>query len=247
MPNIKLILSYDGTDFAGFQSQVDQRTIEDELKLAIRKIEKKDKVTIYCAGRTDTGVHAEEQVINFYTEQQNMEPFNWIMAMNSLLPHDIRVIQCELVANEFNARRSAIKREYWYHLYNGPFISALQYRYAAHYPKILSLDKLQQYIPYFIGEHDFTSFCASTDSSFSKVRRIESFFIEKKNDQFIFKITGNAFLHHMIRTIIGTILNMVKNDEDPAKIEKLIKVKDRNQAGPTYYACGLVLKRVYYS
>lgn len=244
MVNVKLCLSYDGTDFVGFQSQKDQSTIEDELKKALYKIT--GKIKIYYAGRTDAGVHAQMQVINFFTDRVNMNEFNWIMAFNSILPKTIRIQVCEFVDENFHARKSVKKREYWYYVINSPFISALQIRYASHFPREMDVKLLQDYTNVFIGEHDFTSFCSTKDINHSKIRRIESFVIDKKNDMVIFKIIGNAFLQHMVRTMIGTILELHKKKISPKELVKILEGKNRKLAGQTYCARGLVLKKIYY-
>ena len=245
MRNIKLTVSYDGTDFAGFQSQLDVRTVEDTLKEALGKITgKKDK--IYCAGRTDSGVHAEMQVINFFSEKKNMTEFNWIMALNTLLPTDVRITGCCFVSDDFNARKSAVKREYWYRMINSPFISALDIRFASHHPKPLDITLLQQYADQFTGTHDYTSFCSTRDVCESKIRRIETFNIEKKDNLIVFKITGTAFFQYMVRTIIGTMLQLHKEKKDPSEIKKILQKKNRSFAGPTYYPGGLIFKKVYY-
>jgi tRNA pseudouridine38-40 synthase len=244
--NIKLTLSYDGTGFAGFQSQRNCRTVEDEIVKAVSKIINED-TTIYCAGRTDSGVHAEEQVVNFNTTKKNMKEDNYLRAINSILPKDIRIIKCEFVDQTFNARRSAIYREYWYNIIDSKTISALNYRYVSHF-FYFKLDEnlLQSYGNTLLGENDFTSFCAANDLSESKCRYIHSIKVERNNDLVTIKIIANAFLQHMIRIIVGTMLDLHKKNEPSQKMAEILKAKDRNSAGPTYYSKGLTFKKVYY-
>lgn len=248
MNNIKLTISYDGTDYYGFQIQKDNKTIEYFLKNTISQILKDNNIKIYCAGRTDTGVHAQGQIINFYSTNTNIKEKNWILALNSILPPDIRIMECEIVDNNFNARNDAILREYWYYIINSPVISALQKRYVTHFYKFnLDLELLNMYAQQFIGENDFSAFCSASDMSRSKKRYIHSFIVEKYDDVFIFKIQGNAFLQHMVRIIIGTMIELNKNGDSPEKIKKIMDAKDRKKAGLTFPPNGLIFKKVYYN
>jgi tRNA pseudouridine38-40 synthase len=244
--NIKMTLSYDGTNYCGFQSQVSGNTIEDNLKKVISKILKIDHVVLYCAGRTDSGVHARGQVINFHISKKNMNEDNWLHAMNSLLPADIRILSCEYVPMTFHSRRSAIAREYVYQLTNSPVISALSNRYSCHYRFPLDINLLQSYCKELIGEYDFTSFCSLSDTNKSKIRCIHLININKVDDLIIIKIIGNAFLYNMIRIIIGTIINQQKNNADAGVIRKILEAKNRKMAGHTFPAKGLIFNKVYY-
>lgn len=243
--NIKLTVSYDGTNYQGYQSQLSGNTVQDKISKAIFQITK-ENVTIYCAGRTDSGVHAEGQISNFKTKKNNMTEENWLSAVNSLLPRDIRILKCEFVDMNFHAQKSAKYREYWYTIINSPVASALDNRYAAHHSYSLKTKKLQDYCNILVGTHDFTSFCASGDKSKSKIRFMKSIKVEKKKDIIIFKFIGNAFLYHMIRAIVGTVIKLHRFEEPASKMKEILDGKKRKLAGPTYFACGLVLKKVYY-
>lgn len=243
--NIKLVLSYDGTDFHGFKSQPGKRTVESELLKAIFKISG-EKPKLICAGRTDAGVHAEGQVVNFFSNKKSLTELNWLNALNTYLPWDIRILKCEFCSSKFNARRSAIYREYRYQIVNSPVISALISRYASHYRLPLDIELLKEYTKYLIGEHDFSSFSASSDESKSKFRFIHSIEIKKINNLIIFRIIGNAFLHKMVRNIIGTIIELHKNKAEPIEMKRILDAKNRNLAGPTYEAKGLIFYKVYY-
>lgn len=245
--NIKLVISYEGTNYSGFQSQKKENTVANQLKKAIQIITDVEDMKIYCAGRTDAGVHALGQVINFFTEKTNLNEDNWIKALNSYLPKDIRILSCEFAAHGFNARKSAYSREYWYKLINSPVISALDYKFSGHYINPLNIELLNKYCSYLIGEHDFTSFCSSIDTSKTKYRYIHSVKIEKHGDMIIFKIIGNAFLHKMIRTIIGTLLKLHKEKKEPETMKQIIEAKNRKLAGPTFSAKGLIFYKVYYT
>lgn len=245
--NIKLVLSYDGTTYNGFQSQENKNTIEDYLKKAICTILKTDTIKVYTAGRTDSGVHALGQIVNFFAEN-SMREKNWILGLNSLLPSDIKVIDCQFVDDNFNARRSALYREYLYKIANSKYISALDNRYYTHiYSTKLDTDKLNQYTQYLIGEMDFTSFCSANDTNKTKIRSIfYANFSDIGDNKIVFKIIGNAFLQHMVRIIIGTIIELYKNNESPIKIKEIIESKNRQLAGVTFSPKGLVLKKIYY-
>ena len=244
--NIKLTLSYDGTDFTGFQFQTNSRTIEGELTKAISAINKTE-TTICCAGRTDSGVHAEGQVVNFFTTKNNMGERNWFMALNSMLPKDIRILKCEFMPIAFHARRSAIYREYWYNIVNNDSISALQQRYFSHFPFFkLNEQLLEEYGSILIGEHDFSAFCCANDASESKNRYIHSIKVERQDNIITIKIIANAFLQHMIRIIVGTMLKLHKENEPKEEMQKILLSCDRNIAGSTYYSKGLTFKKVYY-
>jgi len=244
--NIKLTLSYDGTNYYGSQSQDNGNTVEDNLNSCISTITKK-KPKLYFSGRTDSGVHAEGQVVNFFTTKKNMSGKNWVNALNSLLPPDIRILNAEIAANDFNARKSCLAREYWYRIINSPVISALDTRYSAHYIYPLDIKLLESYCKYIIGIHDFTSFCALRDISNSKIRHIYSIKIEKTNDLIIIKILGSGFLYHMIRVIIGTLIKLHRHDMPAEEMKTIISSQDRKKAGPTYTARGLIFKKAIYS
>lgn len=243
--NIKLTLSYDGTNYNGYQSQLDGNTIEDKLKNAITKITSK-KIKLYCAGRTDTGVHAEGQVVNFATDKINMNEENWLLALNAILPHDIRILKCEFVDNDFHARKKAFYREYWYYIINDITISALRNRYSVLYINPLKIDLLQEYCNVLTGEHDFTSFAALKDRSRSKIRFMHSIKVEKEGNLIIIKFIANSFLHRMIRNIIGTLIKLHRFEKPASELVKILDKKDRRSAGPTFSSRGLVFKKVYY-
>ena len=248
--NVKLTLSYDGTNYYGFQSQDHKNTIEDKLREAIAVITKTqpDEVKLVTAGRTDTGVHAEAQCVNFFSDNR-MQPMNWFLGLNSLLPDDIRISNVEFVSSDFNARRSALYREYIYQIINGSSISALENRYCTHiYKKILDIDCLNQYAAHFCGERDWTSFCAIGDQNRTKTRMIyKTEFIRLGQSKIGMRIVGNAFLQHQVRIIVGTIVDMAVKGVPHEELERIIEAKDRTKAGITLSPKGLILKKIYYS
>ena len=248
--NVKLTLSYDGTSYYGFQSQDHGNTIEDRLREAIGTIVKTapSEVKLVTAGRTDTGVHAEAQCVNFFSDNR-MHPMNWFLALNSLLPDDIRIQNVEFADDGFNARRSALYREYLYQIVNNSSISALDNRYCVHiYREIPDIGSLNQYAAHFSGERDWTSFCAIGDQNRTKTRMIyKTEFIRLGEHKIGMRIVGNAFLQHQVRIIVGTIIDMAVKGVPHEELERIIEAKDRTQAGVTFSPKGLILKKIYYT
>jgi len=248
MANVKLTLSYDGTNYCGFQSQIQegQITIESELKKAINMMDKNVN-NIYCGGRTDSGVHAEGQVINFLTESSTILEDNWILGLNTTLPKDIRINNCEFVDNSFNARKSAIHREYQYNIINDKTISALMTRYNLFFPYFkLDKDILLGYLKELLGENDYSAFSSINDKSPSKVRFLEYVDVKQDGPLFTIKIVGNSFLQHMIRIIIGTLFLLHRKNAPPSEMKRILLSKDRREAGMTASPKGLILKKVHY-
>ncbi len=243
--NIKLILSYDGTNYNGFQSQRNNSTIEEKIRHCLKVITA-ENISIYCAGRTDSGVHAQGQVINFYTDKFNMNEDNWLNALNTLLPWDIRVLSCNFVDINFHARKNCLAREYIYLIINSNVISALENRFSVRYKYPLDIKILQKYCNELVGEYDFSSFCSALDKNKSKVKKIFLIKLEKMNDLITIRIIGNAFLHHMVRIIIGTILKLNKFSMPQEEIKKILLSKKRYLAGSTFAARGLIFQKAYY-
>ncbi len=244
--NLKVVISYDGTNYNGYQSQKNGIGIEDVIKKSLFKIHRADTPVI-CAGRTDSGVHAEGQVINFFTDKFKMTGENWIGFFNSELPHDIKVMSVDPVPPTFNARRSAKAREYRYQIVKGHTISALLYRYAVTSPyRNVTVERINAYGKNLVGIHDFTSFCCASDVNKTKIRNLISFNAQESNGLITVNIKGNAFLYNMIRIIMGTIFKLSKEDAPSEVIVDLLKAKDRQLTGPTAPARGLVFQEVFY-
>ncbi len=243
---IALGVEYIGTAYSGWQSQhFDQLpTIQDQVEKAIAKVAN-HPVQVICAGRTDAGVHAKGQVVHFETSAQRAE-HNWILGINSNLPPDISVHWAKQMPEDFHARFSAIARQYQYCIYNHPFRSALYYRRATWIYLPLDIHQMQKATQYFIGEHDFTSFRAQYCQAKSPTRTIESMNIEQHDDLIILTIKANAFLHHMVRNIVGVLLPIGRGEKNPEWVEDVINAHDRKAAGVTAPADGLYLKRVFY-
>lgn len=255
MRNILLTISYDGTDFCGWQRQDDvngaeaERTVQGEIEKALEKMHKQ-KIALYGSGRTDSGVHAFGQAANFYTPIDSIPAQNYIRALNAFLPKDVRIMRAEEVSDDFNARKSATSRVYRYFISFGDAICANNTRYTWHVQKYTpDLERLNYYAKCLRGELDCSSFAASGDDSVSPNRYIDDahFFIQKDlwgNDLLVFQIEANAFLWKMVRTLTGTLINLDKENMPLNSMEKILKAKDRTKAGITAPPTGLFLYEI---
>jgi len=242
MQNYRLTLSYDGTDFHGWQRQPEKRTVQGVLEDSVAKITQK-KIHITGAGRTDAGVHAHGQVANFKANLSIKDP-ELILALNSLLPKDIRIISLKKVDMDFHSRKTAKSKIYQYRIFNSPNISPFIFRYTLHWTSPLKVDLMKEAAPLFIREADFTSF--SSNRLLNPVREVIRSEIKKKGDEIIYTVEANGFLRYMVRTIVGTLLEIGKCKISPEKIEEIFREKKRTLASPTAPAKGLCLIKVNY-
>ena len=242
MQNCRLTLSYDGTDFHGWQRQPEKRTVQGVLEDSVAKITQK-KIHITGAGRTDAGVHAHGQVANFKANL-SIKDSELILALNSLLPKDIRVISLKKVDMDFHSRKTAKSKIYQYRIFNSPSISPFIFRYTLHWTSPLKVDLMKEAAPLFIREADFTSF--SSNRLLNPVREVIRSEIKKKGDEIIYTVEANGFLRYMVRTIVGTLLEIGKCRIPPEKIEQIFREKKRTLASPTAPAKGLCLIKVNY-
>ncbi len=242
MHNIKIIIEYDGSDFCGWQIQPQDRTVQGELKKSLKKIIKED-VNIIGSGRTDSGVHASGQVVNFITNSE-MDLNKLKSALNGTLPKDIAVLSIEAASMEFHARYDAIKREYCYTISKRK--SAINRNFTWHYFSNLDINKIRQASQYMIGEHDFKSFCQSKAEVNHYICNIELIEWSESKDIIELRIIANRFLHNMVRIIVGTMIEIGLGKIKVNQIHNILEAKDRNAAGPTIPAKGLRLVKVYY-
>lgn len=239
-----MVVAYDGTEYHGWQIQPGLKTVEMVLKEAIEKVVD-HKVTIVAAARTDAGVHALGQVVNFRT-QTSISPENILKGVNTYLPHDIRVINCVDVETSFNARRSAKSKTYIYVISNSPVISPFFFRYSWHVPYELDVPFMDRLCVHLVGRKDFSAF-KKKDEIYKKTEREILRAKVKKRGQFIyFLFEGTGFMRYMVRTMVGTLLlgGLRKITEDD--FIGIIESKDRDRAGPTAPAKGLFLKKITY-
>lgn len=244
MRNVKVVVEYDGTDYFGFQNQPNVPTIQAELERVLSKIVK-EPVTVYGSGRTDAGVHASGQVINFRTE--GTVPIDRLcIAMNSLLPAAIAALEAREVAPEFHARYSAKSRLYRYDILNREVRSALQGRFCWQVPRLLDVEAMNVAARCLCGVHDFSSFaCADRDDDGS-VRDLTGVRIERIGEHVIIELRANAFLRSMVRVIVGTLVEVGLGVRPADDTERILEARDRRAAGKTAPARGLCLVEVEY-
>ena len=248
MRNLKLVLSYDGTEFSGWQIQPGAATIQGALALAIGRVTG-ENILPQGSGRTDAGVHALGQVASFGT-QSPIPPENLVIALNDILPGAIRVLEASEAPGEFHARKSARAKTYRYRMYRGAICSPFIARYVWHYPYPLDEDQMQEVAGMIVGEHDFTSF-AAVDSErgreeMSNVRQIFSSSWERQSDEFVYTVRGNGFLHHMVRNLVGTFVLAGKGALRASDLTRILEARSRSAAGATAPASGLCLVNVEY-
>lgn len=245
MRRIRLDLSYDGTEFCGWQIQASGRTVQGVLEEILASF-LKEKVRVIGSGRTDSGVHAESQTCHFDTENLSIPAEKFAPALNSFLPADIRIRRSASVGFDFHARFSAKERVYRYRLFPGPVVPPVWRNCCCAVRQPKEINRLNRLAALFIGTHDFTAFCAAGDRNQSKVRTVyrASFFAQ---DPFlVFEIAGNAFLWNMVRSLVGTILDEYDRENGEETIRQLLKTGDRSGCGTTAPARGLSLVKVIY-
>jgi len=248
--NFKLILSYDGTDFYGWQVQPQHPTIQGALAEAIERVTGK-RVLPQGSGRTDAGVHAIAQVASFVLESP-IPTQNLAGALNNTLPISIRVTAVEEVTLDFHARRSAKAKSYEYRVFRAGICSPFIARYVHAHPYPLDEDAMSRAADAVIGEHDFTSFAAVDPErgkgslEFDNVRTIYSSEWRREGDLLIYRVRGNGFLHHMVRNLVGTFLQAGKGSISTDAIPAILDARRRSEAGATVPASGLFLMSVEY-
>jgi tRNA pseudouridine38-40 synthase len=250
MRNLKLILSYDGSDFAGWQVQPDAVTVQGALASAIGRITG-EKVLPQGSGRTDAGVHALAQVVTFVTES-SVPTVNFVKALNDVLPASVRVLEVQEVAPDFHARHSALAKTYRYRIYRAAICPPFRARYVWHYPYPLEEHAMARAAELVEGEHDFTSFAAvdpergRESAPVSNLRRIFSSNWQRQGDEFVYTVRGSGFLHHMVRNLVGTFILVGKGRLQPEDVTRILEARNRSAAGATAPAGGLYLVNVEY-
>ena len=235
---IALGIEYDGSEYYGFQKQKStEQTIQGNLENSISKVAN-HSIKTFCSGRTDAGVHAFMQVVHFDTESRRSTR-EWVRGINSYLPHDIKVLWSKELDETFHARFSATHRSYLYRILNNQTPSALWSKRSLFVPQKLDIRAMRAASKYLIGEHDFSSFRGSGCQSNSPVRTIENIKITKKNNFITFELRANAFLLHMVRIIIGTLLIVGKREIKPVEMKNILNEKDRRISGKTVSSSGL--------
>ena len=250
MRNLRLVLSYDGSEFAGWQVQPDAPSVQGTLASAIGRITG-EKVLPQGSGRTDAGVHALAQVVTFVTES-SVPTGNFVKALNDILPASVRVLGVEEAAADFHARHSARGKTYRYRIYREAICPPFLAKYVWHYPFPLSEPAMAEAAGEIEGEHDFTSFAAVDPERgregvpVSNVRRIFSSAWQRQGDELVYTVKGSGFLHHMVRNLVGTFILVGKGTLQSADLTRILEARSRAAAGATAPASGLYLVHVDY-
>jgi tRNA pseudouridine38-40 synthase len=247
MRRIKIEVAYDGTDYHGWQVQPGLPTIQGTLEQVISEIEGKP-VQVAGSGRTDAGVHALAQVAAFSIENP-IPPGNLLRAANRLLPYDIRIIRADEVASNFHPRFNAKAKTYEYRVFRGEICLPFERRYVYHHPYPLDIEEMIRLAPLLEGEHDFTAFAASDDrdeQGGSKVRTIFCSRLALEGGRLTYRVRGNGFLKHMVRNIMGVLLEIGKGNVDEAGLLARLNPEGAILAGPTAPSRGLFLISVEY-
>lgn len=235
---IALGIEYDGTDFLGWQRLAHGPTVQAAVESALSTVADAP-VQVTCAGRTDAGVHARCQVVHFDTQAQRSER-GWRMGANSLLPTSIAVRWAKPVSDEFHARFGARARRYRYTLLNRHVRPALDARYVCWERVPLDADAMHAAAQALVGEHDFSAFRTAACQARSPQRCVQEIHVARVDDHVVVEIQANAFLHHMVRNIVGSLRVVGRHEQAPAWIGELLAGRDRNPAGPTSAAQGLI-------
>lgn len=244
MKRIKIIVSYDGTNYHGWQIQPKEITVEKVLNDTLTEL-LKEQIVIIGASRTDAGVHALGNVAVFDTDT-SIPPEKIAFALNTKLPKDIRIQKSEKVKQDFHPRYCSSKKTYEYCILNREMELPTERLYSYYCYKRLDLERMNQAAQYFLGEHDFKSFCSARTDVESTVRTIYDMDIRKEGEFVKIRVTGNGFLYNMVRIIAGTLLQIGLHRYPPESIQSIIEAQDRTKAGPSAPPQGLKLLKIEY-
>lgn len=242
--NILIKITYDGTNFHGFQIQPDERTVEGELNKGLAKT-LKEEVKVFYAGRTDRGVHALGQYANFYSDT-TIDIGNLPKVINFNLPEDVSVVGAKFVEDDFHARYDAKLKKYRYVVHRSRYRNALLLNRAYEYPYEVDPDRMRKALSYLIGEHDFNSFMGKGAVVKDSIRTIEKIDVIEDGDFLYLDFVAKAFLKNMIRIVTGTALEIGRGQREIEYMKDALEKKKRKAAGPTAPACGLYLVDVKY-
>ena len=242
--NIKVVLEYDGANFAGWQQQARGRTVEAELKRALRSITGQD-VIVYAAGRTDAGAHAEGQVANFQTDGR-IAPQRLMAALNARLPDDVAVTSASAVDDDFHARYSAKWRRYRYRYLDRPARPAIERGRCWHVRGPLDVDQMSRAAKALNGKHDWTSFCSASEPADGRVREMRSATVSRRGDFVELELIAEGFLRGMVRSIAGALAEVGRGRRPARWVGEVLRARDRRRAPRTAPAGGLTLMEVIY-
>lgn len=244
MFNYKIKIAYDGTNYSGWQIQQNSISVQEKIKTGIEQITG-EEVNLLGSGRTDSGVHAIGQTANFHLSKV-IDKGKFLHSLNSVIPHDISILDIELVHKNFNSRFDAVSRSYIYIITTSKNPFYYKYSWEINWFKNYDLSKINLLSKIFIGKKDFTSFCRKNSDVENKICDLKEFRWKKFGDKIFIYVEANRFLHGMVRTLIGTVLLAAKNNYDEELIKNIIENKDRETAGEAVPARGLFLYKVRY-
>jgi len=242
--NIKLTVAFEGTAYHGWQSQSNLPTLQGLLSESLARITG-EQVTLTGSGRTDAGTHARGLVANFLTASR-IPPAQFVRALNSMLPRDVRILSARQAPRRFHARHDALSKVYRYQIYLGPVMKPHLVREFYHYPYPINIPRMTEATRSFEGEHDFAGFAKSSSLPSTTIRRIFRCKLTKRGYRLLLTVEGNGFLHHMVRNMAGTLLEIGKGSISLHELQDLFVNRDRRLAGFTAPAHGLVLLKVRY-
>jgi tRNA pseudouridine38-40 synthase len=242
--NIKVVLEYDGSGFAGWQQQAHGRTVEAELKRALREITGQE-LKVYAAGRTDAGAHAEGQVVSFQTDGR-ITPRRMVAALNAKLPDDVAVLSAEEVPDTFHARYSARWRRYRYRYLDRPSRPALERGRCWQVRGPLDVDAMTKAAKALVGKHDWTSYCSASEPPDARVREMRSASVLRRGDVVEVELVAEGFLRGLARSIAGALAEVGRGRRPPEWVGEVLEARDRRQAARTAPAGGLTLVEVIY-
>ncbi len=246
MANYKLTLAYDGTNYNGWQKQGNtSNTIEEKINFHLSNC-LGETIEVIGSGRTDSGVHANQQVANFHSNIA-LDPDSFLSSINNELPKDIRITSLESVDERFHSRLNAISKTYIYYIDTNVAYNVFRRKYTYQIADTLDLSAMKEAVSHLLGEHDFKSFCSIKNTKKSTLRTIYSIDITEENGIISMKFNGNGFLYNMVRILSGTLINVGLDKTKPTEIPSIIEGKNRNLAGPMAPANGLFLDDVSYS
>lgn len=242
---ILLTISYDGTNYAGWQLQENAVAVQQRLEEALHRLTG-ESIRVTGASRTDAGVHALGQRVHFDTHSR-IPPDKYPFALNTCLPPDIRVLEGKEVPGDFHARFDAKSKRYTYRIHNAPHASALYRNITAHVPQKLDVERMRQSLPDILGTHDFCAFQASGGTAKTTVRTLTEATLTQEGSLLTLTVYGNAFLYNMVRIIAGTLTDIGMGRKEPDAFRRALETGDRLALGVTAPASGLELTRVYYA
>lgn len=244
MRRILICIQYDGTEYVGWQRQLNGMSVQERLETALEICENK-KTPVVGASRTDSGVHARSQYAHFDTES-NIPVEKYPFVLNSLLPRDISVSRAYIVDSAFSARFNAKGKEYVYNILNSRHNDALKHRFYTHVALPLDEKSMHRASQSLVGRHDFAAFEAAGAQSRTTIRQIDEIELKRQGDDIILRVCGNAFLYNMVRIIAGTLIQIGLGRLDEKAFERALENKNRLELGPTAPAKGLCLNKIYY-